>query len=171
MCRRMLAPIAFVAAFAMGSFRTPLDAFGGVAFAQGDKPPNVKLLHASVQVIYGSHAKEPFIDPPLAEDQWLKARLLKAPFASYNSFRQLAKRDVELAWKQPTEVPLVGGRRLHLGYPGMKEQRFRVTGMIDRADGFVFLKQLEVSASSGEPFFLAQEYDNGVLVLKISVKP
>ena len=139
----------------------PMQADGGTA-PQPQVPSEILVLHATNT---GGG-----IDPEL---QHLK-QLQKPPFSAYDTYRLLHRHSIVLRLQQPDSTQLPNGRTLRTVLKAvLPEERYRVAASISRPpqdkDGG-YLPLLEVTAKSGEPFFVAgQSYRGGILVVGIQV--
>ena len=123
----------------------------------------IMVLHATQVEGKGS------IDPAVGNMPQLK----KPPFSAYNTYKLLDKKALPLEKGKSAEYAIVNGRVLQVTLVDVTpEKRFRVMAAISQPGGPTFLKLLEVTAAPNEPFFVAgQNYNGGILVLGITVKP
>lgn len=111
------------------------------------------------------------IDPQIG----VLPQLRLPPFSAYNTYKLLARHPVTWALRQSQSVKLPNGRILKTSLTTVDaNQRHRVSASISRPDVDAgersFLPLLEVTARSGETFFVAgQSYQGGVLVVGIRV--
>jgi hypothetical protein len=97
------------------------------------------------------------------------------PFSAYNTYRLLSRQPVTWSGQLPQIFKLPNGRTLRTTLTTVEaNQRHRVSASISRPDIDAgersFLPLLEVTARSGETFFVAgQSYQGGVLVVGIKV--
>jgi hypothetical protein len=127
-------------------------------------PVTVMVLHAT--------NTDGGIDPQIGSLPELK----KPPFSSYNTYKLIARNEIELTQAQPATTMLPNKRELRTALTGVLEnnQRYRISTSISQphqdAGTKRFLPLLEVTAKSGETFFVAgQSYQGGVLVVGIKV--
>jgi len=112
------------------------------------------------------------IDPALRHLKQLR----NPPFSAYDTYRLLDRRAVTLRLNQPDSTQLPNNSTLRtLLKAVLPDARYRVEASIlcpsQESDGRgSCLPSLEVTAKSGEPFFVAgQSYRDGILVLGIQV--
>ncbi len=134
------------------------------AAQQVEVPAEIMVLHATNS---GGG-----IDPELRH---LK-QLQKPPFSAYDTYRLLHRHAIALRLQQPDATQLPNGRTLRTVLKAvLPEDRFRVAASISRPprDGDKeggYLPLLEVTAKSGEAFFVAgQSFRGGILVVGIQV--
>jgi hypothetical protein len=102
-------------------------------------------------------------------------QLSQPPFSAYNSYRLIARNAITLTPDKPDTTRLPNGRVLKTSLvEALPNQRYRVSASINRpkTDGGAseFLPLVEVTAKSGELFFVAgQSYEGGILVIGIKV--
>jgi hypothetical protein len=126
-------------------------------------PAEVMVLHAT--------NTDGGIDPRIGPMPELK----KPPFSAYNTYKLIDRTAITLTPSQPATAKLPNNRVLRTSLLGvLPNQRFRISSSISRphpdAGGERFLPLLEVTARSGETFFVAgQSYQGGVLVVGIKV--
>jgi hypothetical protein len=135
-------------------------------------PPAPKPVPAEILVLHATNSGGG-IDPELRH---LK-QLQKPPFSSYDTYRLIRRHEGNLEMRQPNATRLPNGRVLRTA---LKEvvppDRYRVATSISRpgskegsGDGG-YLPLLEVTAKSGETFFVAgQSFRGGILVVGIRV--
>jgi hypothetical protein len=131
---------------------------------QVEVPAQIMVLHATNS---GGG-----IDPELQH----LTQLQKPPFSAYDTYRLLHRHAIALRLQQPDATQLPNGRTLRTVLKAvLPEDRFRVAASISRPprDGDKeggYLPLLEVTAKSGEPFFVAgQSFRGGILVVGIQV--
>ncbi len=122
----------------------------------------VMVLHATQVEGKGS------IDPRIGNLPQLK----KPPFSAFNTYKLLDKKDLSLQKGKGTTYALQNGRLLEITLVERgADKRIKVVArIIDGKTGRDFLRS-EVTATPGEPFFLAgQGYEGGTLVVGITPK-
>jgi hypothetical protein len=139
-----------------------------LARAEASRAPRVEITVIEATRTDGGSA----IDPRLREVSELAGR---QPFARYNSYRLLDRRELPLATDHPAIDPLLNGRTLQVALLDASGQgadrRFHVRASIGEPGKAPFLRLLEVTASADEPFFVAgQSFDRGTLFLEIVVR-
>ena len=111
------------------------------------------------------------IDPKIGEMPHLR----KPPFSAYNTYRLIDRQFVTLTETQPAISILPNKRVLKTSLLGVVHKgKYRISASINQprpdAGGQGFLPLLEVTARSGETFFVAgQSYQGGVLFVGIKV--
>ncbi len=111
------------------------------------------------------------IDPQLKD----LPQLTREPFVRYNVYKLLDRKRLPLESGKAAASALVNGRTLQVtlieptadgGVP-----RYHVRAEIDEPGKRAFLKLLEVTASSDEPFFVGgQSYQGGTLFIELVVR-
>jgi hypothetical protein len=151
-----------------------LVAFAGTAvFVSGgipDAQAQPKLVGAEIMVLHATQVDgKGSIDPAVGNMPQLK----KPPFSAYNTYKLLDKKSLPLEKGKSAEYPIVNGRVLQVTLVEVTpEKRYRISAAISQPGGPAFLKLLEVTAAPNEPFFVAgQSYQDGILVLGITLKP
>jgi hypothetical protein len=139
-----------------------------IARAEGSRASTVEVTVIQATRTDGGAA----IDPRLRDVTELAGR---QPFARYNSYRLLDRRELPLVTDRPATDPLLNGRTLQVSLLDVSGQgegrRFHVRASIGEPGKPPFLRLLEVTASAGEPFFVAgQSFDRGTLFLEIVVR-
>ena len=133
-------------------------------------PPQPAKVPAEVMVLHATNT-DGGIDPRIGP----MPQLRKPPFSSYNTYSLIARNSVTLSTAQPETTRLPNGRLLKTSLLGaVPKDRYRISTSISQpsADGGTqnFLPLLEVTAKSGETFFVAgQSYRGGMLVVGIKV--
>jgi hypothetical protein len=142
--------------------------FGRVAGAAAGKAPSVEIsvIHATRTDGGGS------IDPQLRD---LPQLTKQQPFARYNVFKLLDRKDLPCEKGKPAVDALVDGRTLQVTLVDVTEktsdQRYHLRAEIAGPGKKEFLKLLEVTASANEPFFVGgQSYQGGTLFIELVVK-
>lgn len=136
-------------------------------FAQPQPPAKVTaevmVLHATQQPGPGS------IDPQIGNLPQLK----RPPFSAYNTYKLISRKDLSLEKGKPQPETLANGRVLQVTLNDItQDKRYRVAAHINQPNGKEFLRLLEVTAAPNETFFVAgQSYQNGILVIGITIKP
>jgi hypothetical protein len=139
----------------------------GLAVAAGSGPSLELLIIHATRTDGGVS-----IDPQLHD----LPDLTKEPFARYNVYRLLDRKQFRLDEGKPIVQELVNGRSLQVVLDGVAadagEKRYRVQAQIGEAGKKAFLRSLQVTASANEPFFVAgQSYAGGTLFLELVVRP
>ena len=97
------------------------------------------------------------------------------PFARYNVFRLLDRKQFRLAGPKPVSYALVNGRTIQVALEGMSdagERRYQLEAQISELGKADFLKGLHVTASENQAFFVGgQSYQGGTLFLELVVRP
>lgn len=149
---------AFIATATTGAFVTDAQAQG-------------KPLTAEIMVLHATQGPEGkgSIDPAVGNMPQLK----KPPFSAYNTYKLLDKKALPLEKGKSVEYPIVNGRTLQVTLVEITaDKRYRIAAAISEPGKPAFLKVLEVTAAANEPFFVAgQSYNDGILVMGITVKP
>jgi hypothetical protein len=160
--RRGLASMGLAALVATAGFVT-------VTIPEAHAQP--KLASAEIMVLHATQVADGkgSIDPAVGSMPQLK----KPPFSAYNTYKLLDKKSLPLEKGKSVEYPIVNGRVLQVTLLDVTpEKRFRISAAISQPGGPAFLKLLEVTAAANEPFFVAgQSYNDGILVLGITLKP
>jgi len=126
-------------------------------------PVEVLVLHAT--------NTDGGIDPRIGSMPQLK----KPPFSAYNTYKLIARNAITLTQSQPASTTLPNKRTLRTALTGvLPNDRYRISTSISQpspdAGTHNFLPLLEVTAKSGETFFVAgQSYQGGILVVGIRV--
>lgn len=126
-------------------------------------PVEVLVLHAT--------NTDGGIDPRIGSMPQLK----KPPFSAYNTYKLIARNAIALTQAQPASTTLPNKRTLRTALTGvLPNDRYRISTSISQpspdAGTHNFLPLLEVTAKSGETFFVAgQSYQGGILVVGIRV--
>ena len=134
------------------------------AFAQTQPvKTEVMVLHATQQPGAGS------IDPQIGNLPQLK----RPPFSAYNTYKLISRNDLLLEKGKSQTQTLANGRILQVTLNDItQDKRFKIAAAINQPNGKDFLRLLEVNAGPNETFFVAgQSYQNGILVIGITVKP
>jgi hypothetical protein len=143
-------------------------AAGARAQADGSHPAiEITVIHAT-QIDAGG-----WIDPLLRD---LPQLTRDQPFVRYNTYRVLEKQDWPLEVGKPTSSPLPNGRVLQVTLVDPPTEapakRFHMRAEIGEPGKKAFLKLLEVTAGTNEPFFVGgQSYQGGTLFLELVVRP
>lgn len=177
-----------------GAFVVALALVGASTVAAGDpgagaKRPNAPAASASasssasdapaaqvpaqIMVLHATNT-DGGIDPRIGPLPQLKL----PPFSAYNTYKLLGRHAITLATSRPDTTTLPNGRVLRTVLKAaLPDQKYRVSASIsrprdDKAREDTFLPLLEVTAKSGETFFVAgQSYRGGILVVGIRVGP
>jgi len=109
------------------------------------------------------------VDPGLAD---LPTK--RKPFVDFNVFKLLDRKQLSL--EKPLSYPLVDGRTLQVTLAGTTdekgEKRYQLQVQIAEAGKGAFLKNLQVTASANEPFFVGgQSYQGGKLFVELVLRP
>lgn len=108
------------------------------------------------------------IDPRIGPMPQLK----KPPFSAYDTYKLLSRQTVQLVRNEPDKTALPNERVLQTVLKEvLADSRYRVaTSISSDKEKKSFLPLLEVTARSGETFFVAgQSYRGGILVVGIRV--
>jgi hypothetical protein len=135
------------------------------------RPPAAALVvNAEVMVLHASMVPGPgSIDPAIGR----MPQLQKPPFSVFNTYRLLDKRIIPLEVGKTGPYTLPNGRVLQVTFANpTQDRRFHIHVAINQPGGNAYLKLLEVTAGANETFFVAgQPYNNGILVLGITLRP
>jgi len=133
----------------------------------------VAQVPAEIMVLHATNT-DGGIDPSIGSLPQLK----RPPFSAYNTYRLLGRHAITLTTARPDSTTLPNGRVLRTALKGaLADGKYRVSASISRPQGDkakeeTFLPLLEVTATSGETFFVAgQSYRGGILVVGIRVGP
>jgi hypothetical protein len=169
-----IATAAAVAAAAIGTGSplpaVPLSALAAPAQSALPDGGQVQTVPAQVMVLHATNT-DGGIDPQIGSLPELK----KPPFSAYNTYKLVARNDVTLTTAQPASTRLPNNRVLRTSLLNvLPNKRYRISTSISQphpdAGTQNFLPLLEVTAKSGETFFVAgQSYQGGVLVVGIKV--
>ncbi|MBI5531369.1 MAG: hypothetical protein HY898_01550 [Deltaproteobacteria bacterium] len=171
-----IASAAAVAAAGMGTIQSndrPRYApaiFAPPAQSASDGGTNEQKVPAEVMVLHATNT-DGGIDPRIGPMPELK----KPPFSAYNTYKLIERTAITLTPSQPATAKLPNNRVLRTSLMNvLPNQRFRISSSISQphpdAGRPNFLPLLEVTARSGETFFVAgQSYQGGVLVVGIKV--
>jgi hypothetical protein len=131
----------------------------------------VVQVPAEIMVLHATNT-DGGIDPRIGPLPQLKL----PPFSAYNTYKLLDRHAVTLTTARPDTTTLPNGRVLRTTLKGMvPDDKYRVAASIsrprdDKTKEDTFLPLLEVTAKSGETFFVAgQSYRGGILVVGIRV--
>ncbi len=145
---------------------TPAASSSASAAPAAQIPAQIMVLHATNT---GGG-----IDPRIGPLPQLKL----PPFSAYNTYKLLGRNAITLTTALPDTTTLPNGRVLRTVLKAvLPDQKYRVSASIsrprdDKAQEDTFLPLLEVTAKSGETFFVAgQSYRGGILVVGIRVGP
>ena len=119
------------------------------------------------------------IDPALKD---LPQLTREQPFVRYNVYRLLDRKAFPFemqdgsAASKPLTMPLPNGRTLMVILESVSveknEKRYQLQAQISEPGKQAYLKDLHVTASAGEPFFVGgQSFRGGVLFLELLIKP
>jgi hypothetical protein len=136
----------------------------------GARPPAALVVNAEVMVLHASMVPGPgSIDPAIGR----MPQLQKPPFSVFNTYRLLDKKVIPLEVGKTGPYTLPNGRVLQVTFANpTQDKRFHIQVAINQPGGNALLKLLEVTAGANETFFVAgQPYNNGVLVLGITLRP
>jgi hypothetical protein len=163
MTRRSLVALAATVAGALVA--TGIGAPAALAAGRG---PTLEL-----SVIYATRSDGgASVDPQLRD----LPPLTKEPFVRYNVYKLLDRRLFPLEANKPISLPLPNGRVLQVTLGGItlekNEKRYQLEAQIAEPGKAAFLKNLQVTTSENEPFFVGgQAYGGGVMFLELMVKP
>jgi len=141
---------------------------GGVAGAASVKAPSIRLT-----IILATHA-----DGGASIDARLPSlsRLLKSePFAHYNVFTLLDRKQFPLEAGKAVTYPLVNGRNVEVTLGSVStgdagEQRYQLEAHIGEPGKAAYLKGLQVTLSANQPFYVGgQSYQGGTLFLELAL--
>jgi len=161
--RNLLAAATAIGAAAIG---------GGVALGAG-----AQLRGVEVSVIHATRVDGGGAIDPLLRD--LPQLTRQQPFVRYNVFKLLDRRELPIGNGKPVVYSIVDGRSLMVtladladaGAPASSDGRYRVRAEIAGPEHREFLKLLEVTASTNEPFFVGgQSYRGGTLFLELVLR-
>ena len=135
-------------------------------------PPAPKPVPAEILILHATNSGGG-IDPELRHLRQLQ----RPPFSSYDTYRLIRRHESDLVLRQPSTTRLPNGRVLRTALKAVvPPDRYRVATSISRpgskpGDGDdSYLPLLEVTAKSGETFFVAgQSFRGGILVVGIRV--
>lgn len=137
------------------------------AWADGPHGPwlEVTLIHA-LKSDAGASVDPSLRDLPLGEK----------PFNRYNVYKLVDRKRLPFEVGKPQTLPLPNGRTLQAALTGItvdkNEKRYAVDAAIGDPGRPAFLKNLQVTVSENEPFFVGgQSYKGGTLFLELSVRP
>jgi hypothetical protein len=140
----------------------------GVALGAGTKAPiiEISVIHAMRSDASTS------IDPQLRD---LPQLTRQQPFIRYNVFKLLDRKQLHLEKAKPVAYGLVDGRTLQVTLADItsqkNEDRYHVRAEIAGLGKKEFLKLLEVTAGTNEPFFVGgQSYQGGTLFLELVIR-
>jgi hypothetical protein len=167
--RLLLATLATVIVAAMSTLRGP-----GVALAAAAKPPTIE-----VSVIHATRTDGgASVDPQLRD---LPQLTKQQPFARYNVFRLIDRKELPCEKGKPVVYGLVDGRTLLVTLVDVTDadanakqkssERYHLRAEIGGPGKKEFLKLLEVTASANEPFFVGgQSYQGGTLFVELVIR-
>ncbi|MFO0549244.1 MAG: hypothetical protein U0271_12705 [Polyangiaceae bacterium] len=147
--------------------------FGGATLpvVAGDAVPGA--VSGDVMILHATNDHNG-IDPKIPKG----ADLSKPPFSSYDSYKLVDRADLKMPKGEAKEVKLPDGGKLtvtYKDYTAAKDNnpaRFAIRTSLEKADGKVFLPNLDVNAKANEWFFVAgQKHKDGILVIGIKVAP
>lgn len=153
-----------------GAADWPREARAAAPAQSASADAGVTRVPVTIMVLHATNT-DAGIDPQIASLPELK----KPPFSAYNSYKLIARNEILLAQAQPAATKLPNNRELRTALTGVLEnQRYRIATSISQphqdAGAPKFLPLLEVTAKSGETFFVAgQSFHGGVLVVAIKV--
>lgn len=113
------------------------------------------------------------IDPHIGK----MPHLTKPPFSAFNTYKLLDRLDIQVTRGRSTPCELVNGRTMHVTLQDVtSEGRFLIGAAINQVVSPTqppgLRKIAELSASPGEPFFVAGlPHQGGILVIGFTVKP
>jgi hypothetical protein len=141
---------------------------GGASLAATERRPAIE-----VSVIQATHSDAgASIDPRLRD---LPQLTRDQPFVRYNVYELLERKELPLEADKPATSVLPNARTLQVTLVDATDagaKRFHVRAEIGEPGKKAFLKLLEVTASSNEPFFVGgQSYEGGTLFLELVVRP
>jgi hypothetical protein len=139
---------------------------GGRAQAAATLGPTIELSVIAATSTDGGASIDPQIhDLPHSEQ----------PFARYNVFRLLDRRQFHLEAAHPITYGLVNGRTVQVVLEGVSDggpRRYQLQTQIRDPGNGDFLKGLHVTASENQAFFVGgQSYQGGTLFLELVVRP
>jgi hypothetical protein len=141
----------------------------GPAFAAGPRGPAIEITVIHATQLDGGGTIDPLLRdlPQLTREQ---------PFVRYNNYKVLARQELPLEIGKAAASELPNGRALAVTLVDEPKDaggpRYHVRAEIGEPGKRAFLKLLEVTASSNEPFFVGgQSYQGGTLFLELVVRP
>jgi hypothetical protein len=159
----LLGAVPFAAVAAFGVAGVTLAVAGAARAAAG---PTIELSVIQATHTDGGVAVDPQIhDLPQTQE----------PFARYNVFRLLDRKQMPLDMAKPVLFSLVNGRTVQIllgGVSDAAERRYQLEAHISEPGKADFLKGLHVTASENQAFFVGgQSYQGGTLFLELVVRP
>jgi hypothetical protein len=145
-------------------------AWAGSADAASARVPSIQLT-----TIYAT-----YVDGGASIDYRLPnlPRLIKAqPFARYNVFTLLDRKQFPLEAGKAVTYELVNGRNVEIALGGVTpgdagEPRYQLEAHIGEAGKAAYLKGLQVTLSANQPFYVGgQSYRGGTLFLELALMP
>lgn len=165
--------LALVCASASMAVGQPRAAASGSASASASARAPAAQVPAEIMVLHATNT-DGGIDPRIASLPQLK----RPPFSAYNTYKLLGRHAIGLTTSRPDTTTLPNGRVLRTALTQvLPDGKYRVSASIsrpqkDKSKEETFLPLLEVTAKSGETFFVAgQSYRGGILVVGIRVGP
>jgi hypothetical protein len=141
-----------------------------VARAAAVKVPSLEITIIHATYVDGGAS----IDPRLPNF----ARLARSePFAHFNVFRLLDRKQFPLEAGKPVTYALVNGRNVEIKLGGMSQgdagdQRYQLEAHIGEPGKAAYLKGLQVTLSANQPFYVGgQSYQGGTLFLELALIP
>jgi hypothetical protein len=137
--------------------------------AGGPNRPAVEIRVIQASLTDGGAA----IDPQLSD---LSRHARELPFARFNTFKLLDRRELPIQVGKPVIDTLVNGSTLEVTLLEVTdragERRFHLRAGIGEPGKQALLKLLEVTADANDPFFIAgQAFRGGTLFIEIVVRP
>jgi hypothetical protein len=145
-------------------------AWAGSAGAASTRIPSIELT-----IIYATH-----VDGGASIDYRLPnlSRLTRAqPFARYNVFKLLDRRQFPLEAGKAVHYQLLNGRDVEITLGGVTpgdagEPRYQLEAHIGDPGKAAYLKGLQVTLSANQPFYVGgQSYQGGTLFLELALLP
>lgn len=133
--------------------------------------PTVATAQVELLVLHATNDGKG-IDPAIGK----LPQLSKPPLSAYDSYKLLGRSTVALKQGEAHDSKIAGGSTVKLSLNGVtgegKARKFSLSASVQKPGGASFLPLLEISARSGEPFFVAgQAHGKGVIVLGFKVLP
>jgi hypothetical protein len=138
----------------------------GVARAATHTGPTIELSVIAATSTDGGASIDPQLHDLPQKEQ---------PFARYNVFRLLDRRQFRLDASKPVTYGLVNGRTVQVSLEGVSDggpRRYQLETQILETGKGDFLRGLHVTASENQAFFVGgQSYQGGTLFLELVVRP
>jgi hypothetical protein len=144
-------------------------------WARGARAGSVKVLGIQLTIIFAA-----YVDGGAAIDLRLPnlPRLAKSePFARYNVFTLLDRKQFPLEAGKAVTYELVNGRNVEVTLAGVTpgdagEPRYQLEAHIGQPGKAAYLKGLQVTLSANQPFYVGgQSYQGGTLFLELALVP